>query len=574
VFRIFRDKADRLWVATSEGLNLYANGAFYRADQALGLSGESVFECREDQNGRLWVITGRRVIVAPVNDLASATIQGYLLANSRVYDRLDGLAGQLSANAWSYLNDAGIMYLPTLKGVSTYNPQSVIVNTLPPPVLIEKVLTDGAPVSAADGVTISPATRRVTFQYTALSFVVPQRVRFQYRLEGYDRGWISAGVSREISYTNLQPGTYVFRVKAENNDGVVNETGATVRLVKQPYFHQTVVFYVLVALILVLSGFLVAYLRLRRLDKRARELDLLVKARTAELAEEKDKSDALLLNVLPPVIAEELKNTGTATPHVYESTTILFADIVGFTSWSARMAPDDIICELNDIFTNFDAIITACDCERIKTLGDGYLACCGLPLPDADHARKIVNAAIAMLRYMENRNRASPQPLEIRVGVATGPIVGGVVGVKKYIFDIFGDTVNAAFRLESISVPMGLTVAEPVARALEGSFRFVRRPDLALKGLGTVVSYFVDYRGGPRRALTEPDARATRDKLAALAAAGDAPLCRSILESLDYSTLEPGIGAELYRQGARLWAELGEADTAKEFEARASVFNQ
>jgi ligand-binding sensor domain-containing protein/class 3 adenylate cyclase len=574
VFRIFRDSKDRLWFCSSEGLNLYADGKFHRADNPIGVEGQSVFEVLEDFSNRLWIVTGRRVVVVSADDLASAANQGYVIPGSRSYDRLDGLAGQLSANAWAYMNDMGIVYLPTLKGLSTYNPQSVQLNLLPPPVLLEKLLVDGAPVDPGKKpVEIAAGSKRITFYYTALSFVVPQRVRFQYKLEGYDAEWMSSGVNREIAYTNLPPGKYTFRVKAENNDGVINETGAELPFRMRPFFWQTLPFYLACGFLLVCSGFIVAAMRGWRLERRARELDALVHERTRELAFEKEKSDTLLLNVLPPAVAEELKNTGRATPLVYRDTAVLFADIVGFTPWSATMQPDEIIRELNEIFTAFDEIMGKFGCERIKTIGDGYLACCGLPVADAECALKLVRAGIEMLDYIERRKNTNPHRLEIRVGVNSGAIVGGVVGVKKYIFDVFGDTVNTAFRLEGLSVPMGLTVSADVAEAVRGEFTLLERPGRLVKGKGLMPSFYVRYRD--RGNASMDNVRAIAEYSRALALFGEGKLDESlaIVESFDYATIEPELGYDLFHLAGKISDRRGDSARAAECVALANRYH-
>lgn len=573
VFRVLPDSEGRLWVCTSEGLSLYQNGIFYRVDSAAGLSGESVFEILQDSSGRLWITTGRKVVLASADELSSAVIQGYVLANVRSYDRLDGLAGQLSANAWSYMNDLGIVHLPTLKGLSTYNPQSVMMNSVAPPVLIEKILMDGNPLDIGDvDLTVPADIRRITFYYTALSFVVPQRVRFQYMLEGYDKDWISAGVNREIGYTNLPPGKYRFRVKAENNDGVINETGASIEFHKIPFFYQTIPFYISIALILVLSGFLVAYLRVRRLNKQAKILNTLVKERTAELAWEKEKSDALLINILPPPVAEELKNTGHATPMVYEHAAVLFADIVGFTPWAAGLKPDDIICELNDLFTGFDAIMEKHGCERIKTLGDGYLAVSGIPSSDSGCVHNLVRAGVEMLEYLDKRNDGSRCHHEVRIGIDAGPVVGGVVGVKKYIFDVFGDCVNMAFRLEELSVPMGLTVSAEVAAAVRGSFSLIERPPRMVKGKGMLTPYFVRWKNTMDAPVDDGKAKEAVSACNALLAAGNSIECLARLDWLDYTALEGETGFELYTLAAKACSMRGDRMNADRYEGRAARF--
>jgi ligand-binding sensor domain-containing protein/class 3 adenylate cyclase len=573
VFRVFHDSQDRLWACTSDGLSLYDGTGFRSADASLGISGQSAYEILEDRSGRLWIITARSVIVASASDLASAVNSGTALANFRSYDRLDGLAGQLSANAWAFMNSSGIVYLPTLKGFSTYNPQSVSMNMQPPPVIIEKVTLDRTKAElGSKQLQVDAGVRRVTFFYTALSFVIPQRVRFQYRLDGYDRDWISAGTGREIGYTNLPPGNYTFRVKAENNDGVVNEEGALISFYKRPFFYQTIPFYALVAVLLVLAGFLSAYLRVRVLARRAKELNALVNERTRELAEEKDKTESLLLNILPPTVAEELKQTGRSTPQVYEKTAVLFADIVGFTALSETLGPEELIRELNDIFTAFDTIMEKRGCERIKTLGDGYLACCGLPVADSDCARKLVRAAIDMLVFLEDRNLTAGNRLEIRIGVDSGSIVGGVVGVKKYIFDVFGDTVNMAFRLESMSVPMGLTVSDSVAKLLGKEFRLIERPGRIVKGKGILPSYYVCYRESWPKVMSNDEALAAYSKGLKLFGEGKIDECRALIESFDYTTLEPEVGYDLYQLASRAWNHAGDAESARKSLLRAECF--
>lgn len=555
VFRIVDDAAGRLWFCTSEGLSLYENDAFTSADAAAGLSGESVFEVLEDAAGRLWIVTGRKVVVVDADALAKAASAGARVAGARVYDRLDGLAGQLSANAWAYVNDRGVVYLPTLKGLSTFNPQSASINTLPPPVLIERVEVDGALAASADGRIVVPAgARRVTFGYTALSYTVPQRVRFQYMLEGFDADWIPAGTDRQIGYTNLPPGSYTFRVRATNNDGVVNVEGASATIDKEPFFYQTPPFFIALAASLVGAGFLVAYLRVIRLRRRADELDALVVERTSELADEKEKSDGLLRNILPPSVSDELKSAGRARPRVYPNATVLFADIVGFTEWSASMPPDAIIEELNALFTGFDDIMDRWDCERIKTIGDGYLACSGLGAESSDHAARdhaarMVSAGVDMLRFVETRTTGQSRGLRIKIGVDSGPIVGGVVGIKKYIFDVFGDTVNTAFRLEAMTAPMGLTVSAGTAELLGSKFPLLRRPRRQVKGKGAVQSSYVVYRDGPGRSMPYPAAKALLEEALRLRDAGDVAGCRSLAAGVDETTLEPEMAADITALG-------------------------
>jgi class 3 adenylate cyclase len=210
------------------------------------------------------------------------------------------------------------------------------------------------------------------------------------------------------------------------------------------------------------------------------------------IKEEGDKSERLLLNILPARVAEELKRTGRTTPELFENVTVCFSDFVGFTKLSSELAPTMLIEELNDIFTRFDTIIEVNECERIKTVGDAYLAVCGMPQPNPNHAVNIVRAAVQMVNWLEERNTASTLEWLVRIGINTGPVVGSVVGVKKYIYDVFGDTINTASRMESNSDPMRINISEATYHHAKECFRFIEREPLDVKGKGRMKMYFVD----------------------------------------------------------------------------------
>jgi class 3 adenylate cyclase len=210
------------------------------------------------------------------------------------------------------------------------------------------------------------------------------------------------------------------------------------------------------------------------------------------IEQEQQRSEALLLNVLPAKVAQELKERGRTTPERFESVTVFFSDLVNFTSQSTRLSPDVLIRELNELFTAFDEIIEKYDCERIKTIGDAYLCVCGMPESHPAHTRQVVGAAIDILKYLEERNRHHSICWTLRIGIHTGSLVGGVVGVKKYIYDIFGDTVNTASRMESHSVPMKINLSEEAYRLVRHDFSFTERAPEYVKGKGLVKMYFLE----------------------------------------------------------------------------------
>jgi len=412
----------------------------------------------------------------------------------RVLDRLDGLAGQPSSNSWAFRNSQGVLYFPTIGGLSIYNPQSVSRNPTPPPVYLETLRFDDTTQSAGASAVVPAGTRRVVFQFAALSFMVPQKVGFQYRLEGYDTHWIPSGGERTAVYTNLPPGDYRFSVRAWNNDGVVNETGATIQLKVEPRFFETPWFLALAAGLLVGSGFLVNVVRLRAISRRKKELERQVAERTEALTLEKQKSESLLLNVLPPRVAEELKRQGRAEPQVRGGVTVLFADLVAFTETVAQLSPAQTIEELNDLFGAFDAIAAQHGAERIKTIGDAWLAVAGLSDPEGENsdragAEKLAAVAQEILRYLKERRTRSTFAWQVRMGLHTGTVVGGVVGNKKYIYDIFGDTVNTASRMQSEAAPDTVVLSETTAQLLAERWPSTSRGPCQVKGKGVMELY-------------------------------------------------------------------------------------
>lgn len=209
-----------------------------------------------------------------------------------------------------------------------------------------------------------------------------------------------------------------------------------------------------------------------------------------KLAEEKEKSEKLLLNILPASVAEELKNHGKSEPQNFNDVTVFFSDIVGFTDCAGNMEPKELIEELNELFTAFDEIMEKNSCERIKTIGDAYLAVCGMPEASPDHAKKIIQASIEIIEWLKKR-KSEKHCWQVRIGIHSGPVVGGIVGTKKYIYDVFGDTINTASRMELYSESMEINVSETTFNLTKDHFQFTPREALEVKGKGLMKMYFI-----------------------------------------------------------------------------------
>lgn len=221
-----------------------------------------------------------------------------------------------------------------------------------------------------------------------------------------------------------------------------------------------------------------------------------VKEAEYELQEQKKRSDELLLNMLPAEIVEELQTKGTATPRVYRSASVLFADIKNFTQWAETLSPNELIDTLQQLFSEFDDVLAANYIEKIKTIGDAYMCAGGLPMKNNSHPFNIVLAAFglqqAIARLDELRASKGGEPWLLRIGIHTGTVVTGVVGKTRTIYDMWGDTVNIANRLESASEPGRINISAATYEIIKDYFECEYRGKIAAKHKGEIDMYFVN----------------------------------------------------------------------------------
>jgi class 3 adenylate cyclase len=210
-----------------------------------------------------------------------------------------------------------------------------------------------------------------------------------------------------------------------------------------------------------------------------------------DLEAEKKKFEALLLNILPRPIIDRLA-AGETIADTFDNVTVLFSDFVGFTRYSRSFPSHQVVATLNRIFSEFDALALRLGIEKIKTIGDGYLAVAGIPIPSDDHAEACAEMAIGMLDILHRLNPSFDEPLEMRLGLASGPVVAGIIGSHKFAFDIWGDTVNMAARHESYSEPNRIHIAHETAALLEPAFRLESRGILNIRGRGQVETFFLN----------------------------------------------------------------------------------
>lgn len=219
-------------------------------------------------------------------------------------------------------------------------------------------------------------------------------------------------------------------------------------------------------------------------------LEKQVDERTFELQKEKQKTEDLLLNILPHEVAEELKENGSSEAKYYDEVSVLFTDFVNFTQNSEKMGAEKMLAELNECFTAFDMIMERHGLEKIKTIGDAYLAVCGLPIKNEHHAYQTVLVALDIIDFIEERKKTNPDVLDIRIGINSGSLIAGIVGVKKFAYDIWGDTVNTAARMEQNSEKGKINISESTYQLVKEKIHCEYRGKIHTKGKGEMDMYF------------------------------------------------------------------------------------
>ena len=295
---LFMDKDNTLWIGTRQGLNRYKDGRFTTYTASDGLYSSFVYNLAEDDRGGMWMSCSKgafRVGKRELDDFAEGRVRS---VTSSVYGLEHGLSstvGTVGHASGAFKSRDGRIWLAWTIGLSVVDPGAIAPNALPPPVHIEDATIDGKLFGPADRADAQPGRGDLAFRYTGLSFLAPEKVRFHYKLEGYDRDWVDAGDRRAAYYSNIPPGRYTFHVRAANNDGVWNETGDTYSIHLAPNFYQTRWFYALslLAFGLVLSG---GYrVRVRTLKAREQQLARLVDERTEELKHAKNAAEVAAL---------------------------------------------------------------------------------------------------------------------------------------------------------------------------------------------------------------------------------------------------------------------------------------
>lgn len=517
IMSILEDMRGNLWIGSRTGINkLYVDPLkfavenqdqnniwesiffmHYRYDNGFSGIGCNANAICEDKNGGIWV---------GANDRISVILTGE--------DNVDTTAPKVQLTEVYLFNEE----IPWIELERSMDSKIVLENGM----VLRNIIFDSLTYWYNIPVNLSLAydNNFITFHFSGITTQSAQNVEYIYKLDGLEDKWKNITKQTSVSYAHLPHGKYTFRVKATNNKRIWSNESVYKFNIRAPwwltnwaYFFYIVLFVALIYLIDRIQTRRVVSkerdktkdrdLRQAKLIKEAynklRQQNEIVKEQKVELEKEKKHSDDLLLNILPAEVANELKVKGFSDAEHIEGVSVLFTDFVDFTKLSELLSPQEIVSEIHECFSHFDHIVKRHNVEKIKTIGDSYMAAGGLPVNYKDSAKNTIKAALEMQQFIINRNLERDKhklpAFEMRVGIHTGPIVAGIVGILKFQYDIWGDTVNTASRMETAGVIEKVNVSDMTYQILKDDpdLVFKYRGKIEAKNKGVLDMYFVDY---------------------------------------------------------------------------------
>ncbi len=354
-------------------------------------------------------------------------------------------------------------------------------------------------VSEADGLSsvhiepnqeITFSKNKIIFDLADTRFTADPYTYYRYRLTHYQEEWSEWTRSREIAFNNLWEREYTFDAQSATSFGKLSTPVSFNFTIKPPFYRKWYawVFYLFTILT---SAFLIYKWRLLGLKRVEFRMEEEIRERMQMVLSEKEKSDKLVADLFPKGTAEELKSMGRAKSKKFEMATVLFSDIQGFTKIAEEMNPDVLIDELDKFFFHFDSVVEKYNIEKIKTIGDAYMAAGGIPVKNSSNPVEVVLAGLEMQYFMKELKKKKADIWDLRIGIHTGPVITGVVGHKKLSYDIWGDTVNTASRMESSGEGGKVNISGTTYSLVKDFFICEYRGKLPVKYKGNIDMYFV-----------------------------------------------------------------------------------
>ena len=546
VTSILQDDKGNLWFGTNGGgVSEYDGNSFTHFTEKEGLTNNYVESILQDNKGNLWFGTSfglsklTKEKLAEISERSKSAMlnEGEILFKNFTYE--DGFLGVGCSHNAICEDNTGMIWIGSNDRLTLYHPEGETTDTIVPNIqlttvdlfnenipwghLIDKkdtvlMLRNGVKVEhfEFDGLTkwyglpehlvLAHNNNSINFNFIGITQKSPKKVKYQYMLDGLENDWSGIVSSNTASYGNLPSGSYTFKVRAMNSEGYWSNEFNYAFTIRPPWWKAWWA-YTLYLMAILVSISLYIRSREKGLIRRQRFLEQTVEKRTAELVEEKkevekqkERSDKLLLNILPAVVAEELKQNGAAEARQFTEVTVMFTDFKGFTQVTEKLSPGELVEEIDTSFKAFDRIISKYGIEKIKTIGDSYMCAGGLPLPNETNPEDVVHAAIEIHQFIQQRLaqriKEDKERLEIRIGIHTGPVVAGIVGINKFAYDIWGDTVNIASRMESSGEAGKINISGSTYELVKDKFNCRYRGKIEAKNKGMIDMYFVEGEMG------------------------------------------------------------------------------
>lgn len=526
---IYQKDPFTLWLGTyGKGLikvNLKEN-TIMQYDQSDGLPNNVVYGILGDKQNNLWLSTNR--------GLSKFNIQDAIFTN---YSEKDGLMSN-EFNIGAYIqSQSGQLYFGCINGYTYFFPKKLKKQQVDLSIFFTSISTGNEAIKPGQKnnvltqsiaftstVALSYKDRNISIEFATNNLSNASRVEYRYILAGNDKDFNYIGTENSIHFTSLSPGEYKLKIYSKSIYGGWSDVPAILTINVLPPFWFTWWFITIVVLLIILLAF--AYYKYRKEKHRRRlvRLEMRIIERTKEIREqneeieeknkqiqlqnkkleeqkeqleiEKEKVDQLLHNILPEDTANELKNRGSTKARAYNRVSVMFTDFIGFTTIAQSLAPMELLQRLDQYFSKFDEIIGKWNLEKIKTVGDAYLCAGGMPIRTKENPIQTVLAALEIQQYMKEQAKIDRKnkidPWNLRLGINTGEVIAGVVGKKRFAYDIWGSTVNLAQRMEANGKQGKVNVSESTYEVIQPYFECTLRGEVMTKNSGMVNMYFVD----------------------------------------------------------------------------------
>lgn len=512
--------------ASTSIVGTWENGCYYIHDTALiqldvfsGLSNNYVGGTVTDPNGITWAATDCGLNAfnnAHLEELMEGKRSNLLIDHFGIRD---GLSYSSFDGHWDEVFYGDFLYIPTNDVILKINYEDYTERKQESPIVLSEVKINehsynfqidssysGIKYVASEPFRNIPSKlslaydlNHLTFLFRELNYRSPNKSKYRYRIKELNPRWSAGSDLNQADFRDLPAGQFTFELQSMSH-GFDWSPSFYYPFVIRPAWYQSLWAYAIYLIGFVILLIQIVKWRTSKLEVDKLKLERLVEDRTFDLSEEKRKSEDLLLNILPSEVAEELKEKGRSDAKYFEETTVLFSDFIAFTTISELLSPSELVAEINHCFKAFDGIMEKYGVEKIKTIGDAYMAVGGLSQGRSSGPKEVILAALEMQAFMRARKAnhlAKGLPaFDMRIGIHSGPVVAGIVGLKKFQYDIWGDTVNTASRMESSGEMGKVNISKASYERVQqlDLFHFEARGMVEAKGKGPLAMYFVSLQ--------------------------------------------------------------------------------